>query len=67
MKARLAEGGDHHKYVVEGGAWWRHVESWKAERDGDHERVALFKKQDEQNDKLLAVLADSIRASRQRR
>jgi hypothetical protein len=25
LKAMIAPGGDHHKYVVEGGAWWQHV------------------------------------------
>jgi hypothetical protein len=26
MDAMLAEGGDHHKYIVEGGDWWRDVQ-----------------------------------------
>jgi hypothetical protein len=26
IDAMLAEGGDHHKYIVEGGAWWRDVQ-----------------------------------------
>jgi hypothetical protein len=26
MDAMLAEGGDHHKYIIEGGEWWRDVQ-----------------------------------------
>jgi hypothetical protein len=43
LRARLAEGGREHKLVIEGGAWWRHVQSWRAELDarraGDTERI----------------------------
>jgi hypothetical protein len=43
LRARLAEGGDHHKFVVEGGAWWEHVQSYieeiEARRSGDEARL----------------------------
>jgi hypothetical protein len=26
LRAKFAPGGDHHKYVVEGGAWWGHCQ-----------------------------------------
>jgi hypothetical protein len=32
--------GDYRKYVEPGGAWWRHVQRFLAERDGDAERLA---------------------------
>lgn len=43
LLAKLSFGGDHHRFVVEGGAWWLHVQSWiaeiEAERTGDSERL----------------------------
>jgi hypothetical protein len=47
LKAKLRDGGDHHHLIIEGGAWWRHVEMHKAERDGDTERLALLKAEHE--------------------
>ena len=35
LKAKVREGGDHHKYIVEGGVWLRFAELFKAERDGE--------------------------------
>lgn len=35
IQAMLAPRGDHHHLVVEGGAWWRHVQINIADRDGD--------------------------------
>lgn len=30
LKAKIAPGGNHHQYVVEGGAWWRHCQEYIA-------------------------------------
>ena len=51
MHARLVPGGDHRRLVVEGGAWWRHVQGYIAERDGDHERVEALERE---NDEAIA-------------
>ena len=40
FREMLAPGGSHHKYVVEGGAWWRHTEICKAQARGDGETAA---------------------------
>ncbi len=44
LLAELEEGGRYHHHVVEGGAWWQHVQSWTAQveaiRARDHERLA---------------------------
>jgi hypothetical protein len=42
LKAKVREGGDHHKYIVEGGVWLRFAGLFKAERDGDN-RLARLK------------------------
>jgi hypothetical protein len=43
LKARLQKGGNHYEFVIKGGAWWQHVQWWRAEyeaiRDGDNERL----------------------------
>jgi hypothetical protein len=36
LKASLKRGGEHHRHVVKGGAWWDHVQLAIAVRDGDH-------------------------------
>src|SRR5262245_36418715 len=54
----LAAGGDHHKYVVEGGAWWRDAKKDYAERSGDDETYRRLK--NEQH-KELAALTEGIR------
>ena len=33
IRASLRSGGDHHRYVVEGGTWWRHVQLYIADRE----------------------------------
>lgn len=47
LRARLEEGGDRHAFVAEGGAWWRHVASWRAELDamqrGDADGLAAVR------------------------
>jgi hypothetical protein len=40
LRARLVEGGDHYKYVVKDGSWWRKVEIERAKARGDHKRAA---------------------------
>src|SRR5262249_14704689 len=35
FRAMLAPGGDHHKYIVEGGAWWRFAAAEHAKCIGD--------------------------------
>jgi hypothetical protein len=34
IRASLRRGGNYHRYIVEGGAWWRHVQRYIADRDG---------------------------------
>ena len=31
LAAQLHEGGDYHEYIIEDGAWWCHVEMFKAQ------------------------------------
>jgi hypothetical protein len=40
LHAKLAPGGSHHKYIVEGGAWWQDTELRKAQARGDEETAA---------------------------
>lgn len=40
IRAMLAPGGKYHPHVVEGGAWWRHVQLNIARRDGDMSETA---------------------------
>jgi hypothetical protein len=47
LRASLSEGGKNHRLVVEGGAWWRHTQERIAERDGDHERAAQLRAENE--------------------
>ena len=49
IRASLKRGGDHHGYVVEGGTWWRHVQLYIADRDGDtsERAMALRRKENE--------------------
>jgi hypothetical protein len=51
----LAEGGKHHKFIVEGGAWWRHTEEHNAKARGDNdalERLRIIA--EEENAKWMA-------------
>src|SRR5262245_48033503 len=58
LRAMLAPGGDHHKCVVKGGAWWRFAKMEYLECSGDGEGYQRLK--DEQS-KELAALAEGIR------
>jgi hypothetical protein len=57
----LAPGGDHHKYVVEGGSWWRHTEIRKARARGDGETAArLQAESDAELEAIGAKIADAL-------
>ena len=58
FRAMLASGRDHHKYVVEGGAWWRHAKKEYAKCSGDDKTYQRLK--NEQN-KELAALTEGMR------
>jgi len=47
LRKMLAPGGNHHKCVIEGGAWWRHTEMRRALKRGDIETYNQLKKQGE--------------------
>ena len=53
FREMLAPGGNYHRYVVEGGAWWRHTEMHKARARGDGETVARL--QAEMDANLTAI------------
>ena len=57
LRAMLASGGDHHKYVAEGGAWQRFAKLEYAKCSGDDEMYQRIK--DEQQ-KELAALGKSL-------
>jgi hypothetical protein len=56
FREMLAPGGDHHKYVVKGGAWWRHTELCKAQARGDEGTAARLQAEIDAN--LAAIDAD---------
>ena len=61
----LSVGGDHHKYVVEGGCWWRHTELRKAQANGNEEAVARLQAEiDAGLAEIDAGLADVLKRSR---
>jgi hypothetical protein len=60
LRAMLEPGGSKHRLIVEGGAWWQHVQQDIAERDGDTERALRL--QAEQDEALLRV-AQGIRSA----
>ena len=43
LRAELAPGGRHYDSVRPGGAWMRHVEIYRAERDGKPEKAARMR------------------------
>lgn len=43
LMASLRKGGEYHRYIVKGGAWWDHVQLAIAERDDDHKRAKLLR------------------------
>lgn len=58
IAAMFAEGGRHYDYVVDGGAWWRHVQINIIERDGiDNEGArVLIAAQQRDNRRFDALL-----------
>ena len=57
--AKLGQGGDLHKYVEPGGAWWLHVEQRKSEIAGTmsaEETLALIEKQKREAEAWLAAM-----------
>jgi hypothetical protein len=54
----LAPGGDHHKYVVEDGAWFRHVLLARLRAEGKHDEVNQL---EAETQKELDALAASLR------
>jgi len=61
FREMLAPGGNHHKCVVEGGAWWRHTEIRKARAQGDGEAAARLQAE---IDAELAAIVSSINTCR---
>jgi len=59
IRASLKPGGFYHDCVVEGGAWWRHVEMYLAERDGQTERAEALRRE---NDEDLARIAATFKS-----
>jgi hypothetical protein len=51
LRKMLAPDGDHHKYVVEGGAWWRRTEIRKAHARGDGATVARLQAEEDEEEK----------------
>ena len=47
FQASLRQGGKNHKHIIEPGAWWNHTQQKIAERDGDHERAAELRAENE--------------------
>jgi hypothetical protein len=61
FRAMLAPGGNHHKHVVKGGAWWRFAATEHARLIGDvatHERL-----EQETKAKLMDQLTEGLRAA----
>jgi hypothetical protein len=60
LRSTLAPGGHDHHLVEPGGAWWNHVQQNIAERDGDTEKAAQLKAE---NDAVLAEIAGRLRGA----
>lgn len=43
LRAMIGPGGEDHKYVIKGGAWWIHTQLAIAERDDDTAKIAEIK------------------------
>ena len=57
FREMLAPGGNYHRYVVEGGAWWRHAKMEHLKRSGDEVKYQRLK---DQQDKELAAFSKSL-------
>jgi hypothetical protein len=61
LRASLSKKGRDHHLIVPGGAWWRHVQMHLAERDGDVERLAQLKgEQDQLLEQDVANITDAL-------
>jgi hypothetical protein len=68
LRAKLAEGGDDHKYVVEGGAWRKHTQ-WRvaeieAKRVGDTARLEKIRAEQEAHTAAVLASLGSLRPLR---
>ncbi|NJO53838.1 MAG: hypothetical protein HC829_02470 [Bacteroidales bacterium] len=57
LRAMLAPGGRYHGYIVPGGAWWSHVESWREEREAklacdDNRLHAIYAEREAKNRRI---------------
>jgi hypothetical protein len=60
FRTMLAPDGDHHKFVVEGGTWWRSAKREHAKCLGDTETVQRL---DEEEKKRTDTMVEEIRVS----
>jgi hypothetical protein len=62
IRSSLAPGGAHYKEIVEGGAWWLHIQEWIARQDNDTARLTeLQPLLDAQRQKMQAFMAMVLR------
>ena len=65
---RLAPGGDEHKYIVEGGVWWLHVQEWIAKQNNDQARLEelkpMLEAQEQESRARMAELRTLLRGLR---
>jgi hypothetical protein len=60
FRRMLAPGGNHHRCVVEGGAWWQHTEIRKAQARGDEDTAARLQAE---MDAEIAVSVTGVKSS----
>ena len=66
LPQQLQPGADHHKYVIPGGHWYRHVKEYIAERDGDQEDVEKLAAEREHANAILYRQLAMLGAARRR-
>lgn len=71
LRAKLAKGGNHHKDVVRGGAWWRHTQQHiaqlKAKRSGNTRLLAKLRREHAaKNEAIMGKYLARIGASAKR-
>ncbi|MCO6386222.1 hypothetical protein [Aliihoeflea sp. 40Bstr573] len=68
IRRQLEPGGKYHHHVVEGGAWWRHVQLWIAEQAGDRsERTLKLQEEQDAVKQQFARHADILAAALKRK
>src|SRR5262249_46583710 len=60
LRASLRPGGEHHKYIVEGGAWWRFAATEHARLIGD---VATYERLEREQNTEFDKMAEELRAA----